>query len=261
MSRVVNLRILMVFALMALLLPANAGAEQSLAGMGKGAPPQYFAEFYSYQGGLLNAPAKSHTFARYFKMENGMMSEIVDISWLPAPGYFRRGNKVPLLGTVPGHNYSLGETMAIAGGKSVTSEGQFPISPELFEAAKRRKSELESSGLQYRMLGGPGSPNCIEAVSGVLGHLRTGTKRGEAAAEAVVEQHLSSGQMGSQWKNGGTPSAGATETTPSASGYRTAGSAATAPQPITHSSNGVIVYPAGMSSAIPARRPGFFRRR
>ncbi len=244
------LRILGVFSLV---YATSARAEDSLADVGRKASTQYFAEFYSYEGPL-NGFSKSHTFARFFKMQNGAMTEVNDISWLPAPNYFRRNNKLPILGIVPGHNYSLGETMGIANGKKISSQGQFPISPALFEAAKRRKAELEGGALEYRGLGGEGHPNCIQAVAGVLGQLRTGVKHGVAATDAVVKSFLDSGEMGPQWKNGVNL---ATSETVSAtpSGYRPQASA-----PLTHGSQGVRIYPAGIAP-IPNRQPILFRRR
>ncbi len=247
------LRILGAFSLV---YATSARAEDSLADVGRKASTQYFAEFYSYEAPH-GAPAKSHTFARFFKLENGAMTEVNDISWLPAPNYFRRNKKVPLLGIVPGHNYSLGETMGFAAGKKLSSQGQYPISPELFEAAKRRKAELESGGLEYRMLGGAGHPNCIQAVAGVLGHLRTGDKRGVVATEAVVKSFLDSGEMGPQWKNGVNLATSArVSATPS--GYRP--QANVPPTPLTHGSQGVRIYPAGIAP-VPNRQPILFRRR
>jgi len=222
-----------------LLFTVSAHAADSLGEVSQAASTQYFAEFYTYEG-----TPKSHPFARFFKMENGAMTEVHDISWLPAPNYFRRSDKVA--GIVPGHNYSLGETMGFAAGKKIQSDGQFPISPALFQAAKRRKAELEQGTLEYVEQGGAGHPNAKQAVAGVLDHLKTGLPR-DPGQLSIVKSFLETGEMGPKWKNGGTAVASSDGTV--GSGYRT---------PITHGSQGVRIYPAGIAP-IPNRRPTFFR--
>lgn len=158
---------------------------------------EYKAEFYSYDGPLRGATA-SHTFARFLKIVDGSVAEIADISWLPTPGNFRRGNRVPLLRTTPGHNYSVEETMAIAGGRPVLNHGSFFITPDLYQAAVQQKARLDSGAIAYKMLdgrSGDGALNCIHAVTGVVARLNTGLARGETATNAVVNFFLRTGKM------------------------------------------------------------------
>lgn len=157
------------------------------------AEAEYRAEFFSYEPKLAT---RSHTFARFTKLENGR-AEFVDISYLPEPEFFR-GERLPRFATVPGHNYTLEDTYRMAGNRGVISNGTYSITAELFEAAKARRSELESGKFSYRMTGlgdGPYAINCIQAVSGVVGHVRTGLKRGTAATNSVVDSFLSTGHM------------------------------------------------------------------
>lgn len=161
---------------------------------------EYKAEFFSYDGPLRTG-ASSHTFARFTKLEAGKVTETVDISWLPEPGNFRRGNRMPLLRTVPGHNYTVEETMRIAGGKPVLTHGSYFTTADIFQGAVLRKAELESGRIAYKMLdnrSGDNAINCIHAVTGVLGRLNTGLLRGETATNEVVSFFLSSGRMSSR---------------------------------------------------------------
>lgn len=161
------------------------------------------------------------------KVVDGKVAEVTDISWMPEPGNFRRGNRMPLLRTVPGRNYSYEETVAIAGGKPILSHGAFYITPEMYQAAVRQKAALESGTIAYKMLdgrSGDGAINCIHAVTGVVGRLNTGTRRGETATSAVVSFFLSTGHMssspfGSASRGAATGSPGATSavTPPAAS--------------------------------------------
>lgn len=158
--------------------------------------PVFKAEFFSYQGPLRLA-AGTHSFARFSKVENGVVTEVVDISWMAAPESLRRNNRMPLLREVAGQNYSLEETFAMAGRKNVTSHGEYHITPELFEAARKRKFDLEVNRYAYKLIDGRSQNgiNCIHAVSGVLGYLNTGLKRGAGASASLVDFFLASGHM------------------------------------------------------------------
>jgi hypothetical protein len=180
------------FCLIGLLSKAQAADES------------YFVEFYTAQGARTNAARASHTFARFYEVENGQRSETVDISWLPAQGYFGRRNRMPV-GSVPGTNYTVEQTLRLMSGRQVFRNGPYAISPELFEAAQGRKAELESGRIAYRFLGNDAySVNSTHALSGVVGLLRRGVRRGTAATDSVIGYFLS---MGEVWRPGGHPQA------------------------------------------------------
>lgn len=184
------------------------------------APVEYRAEFYSYIG-FFGRASTSHTFARFTKIENGVATEVVDISWLPAPGYFRSGNRVPFFRQVPGHNYSLERTKAIAGNKPIIHNGTFDITPEMYEAAVRRKGELERGRYDYKMIDGSSADralNCIHALSGVVAFLPTGLSRGPRATDKVVDFFLATRHMrprGALWPAYGAPRVGNVQASPS----------------------------------------------
>jgi hypothetical protein len=161
---------------------------------------EYKADFYSYDGPLRRG-VSSHTFARFVKIVDGKVTEVVDISWMPEPGNLRRHNRMPLFRIVPGHNYTLEQTMAMAGGKMVLSHGSYYITPDIYESAVRQKAKLESGRIAYKMLdghSGGAAINCIHAVAGVVGSLDTGLRRGKGATSAVVGFFLSTGRMSSR---------------------------------------------------------------
>ncbi len=213
-----------------------AFAEQSLREMApKSSPPEYYAEFYSFQN-QTDIDAKPHPFVHFLKMQNGITKEIVDVSWLKKGSSWR--------------NYSMGDTFALAGQYRVSSQGQFPVSPELFDAARVSKKLLESGQLHA---------TAEEAVRGILNNLRTAKKQGELHQEPVVASFLASGQMGPQWRAGVLSTASGLQTTAHSS--RPELSETTAPQPLTHSTKGVTIYPAGIGFGFPARPAGSpFRR-
>lgn len=159
---------------------------------------EFFAEFYSSDD-RLRTGAGSHTFARFFKVENGHMTEVADISWMPKPDFLARRNKMPRFATVPGRNYTLEETLGLAeeSRATVRQHGRYSISPELFLAAKQQKQKLESGVLKYKLLDSPGSnaTNCIHAVTGAVAYLKTGVKHGRTATDAVVNFFLTTGHM------------------------------------------------------------------
>ncbi len=189
-------RILFIVGFLGVFCGTFADSGESMSEMNK--PSEYTAEFFSYQGPL-GFPTSTHSFARF----TSPTGEVIDISWLPARGFFRRNGRVPLFRATPGQNYSLEETFQIAaeGGKVPLSHGVFSISPELFEAAGRRKAELESGSIAYKMLDRrsfPGGTNCIHAITGMLAYLRTGLKSGSSATASIVDFFLSTGHMRSR---------------------------------------------------------------
>jgi hypothetical protein len=164
-----------------------------------GSAPRYFAEFYSYDSSG-NSIRGSHTFARFYRVENGRVVDASEISWLPKWGYFGRGYRMPMGGSVPGRNYSVQETLVIARrtGAKVRFHGRFETSPDLFLSAQQQKAKLESGSIRYRLVDNfsyPQATNCIHAVTGVVGYLNTGTKHGQTATKAVVESFLETGKM------------------------------------------------------------------
>jgi hypothetical protein len=198
-------RLSLLFAVFACVVSAPARADlESFSTAGTAV--SYDMEFFSFDGPLRGAAA-SHSFVRLRKIENGRLTEVVDISWLPAPDFFRRRGRVPFFRTVPGRNYSLEETfgMAAANGRPVLSHGRFEAAEELFEAAKRRRNELESGGIAYKMIDNatfPAASNCIHAISGMFTYLRTGLKRGRTATNSLVGFFLGTGLL---WSPGQRP--------------------------------------------------------
>ncbi|MBY0369791.1 hypothetical protein K2X33_03830 [bacterium] len=158
---------------------------------------RYYADFYSTQGARRNFAQQSHVFARFWKVSEEA-TEKVDISWLPAVGYFNPRGGMPLLQTVPGHNYTVEQTLALSRGRRIFFNGRYGTSEALYKAAQTRQAELESGRIAYKMLDRrfyPGATNCVHAVSGVLVHLRTGLSRGAAANAKVIEYFLATRQM------------------------------------------------------------------
>lgn len=157
---------------------------------------------WSYQD-WRNAPVRSHTFASFIRTDGDRVSSQVDISWLPAPGYFRNGLEMPPLRIVPGQNYSLSQTLGFAAGlnQPVRRFGPYAISPELFAAAVRQSESLASGRVAYKMLDGgsrPGAINCIHAVTDIAGYTDTGLARGAAASQAALHHLFRSGHARSQ---------------------------------------------------------------
>lgn len=180
--------------------PAGAVPESAMGTL----PTTFDMEFFSFDGPLRGAAA-SHSFVRLRRIQGDRITEVVDISWLPDPRYFRRNGRVPLLREVPGRNYSLEETFAIAGGRPVFTHGRFEVAPELFEAARRRRNDLESGVAGYKLLDGrrfPSATNCIHAISGILAYLNTGLRRGATATNSLVGFFLSTGLA---WSSGSRP--------------------------------------------------------
>ncbi len=168
-------------------------------------PPQYFVTVYSYQGRLIlprNPARLSHTFARFSKVQNGRVVSAVDISWLPAPGYFAglRHCAMPLVGSVPGRNYSLRETEAIAArcGARIQPFGPYRISPSVFQAAADQQKFLKSGFVRYAIFAegdSPGLSNCIKAVRDVVAPKPSGLLHGAAASADTVRYFAQQGAI------------------------------------------------------------------
>src|SRR5690242_17954552 len=67
---------------------------------------------------FLDAASKSHTFGTFVKVQGDRVLEEKTISWLPQMGYFGPGYTMPKLPSVPGHNYTLDQTLGFVRGKN-----------------------------------------------------------------------------------------------------------------------------------------------
>jgi hypothetical protein len=147
-----------------------------------------------------NVARSSHTFATFVHVEAGAVAEELTVSWLPAPGHFGPDYTMPRFDRVPGHNYTLDETVAMGAGRMVTYWGPMAITQSLYERAAARVAFLERAETSYKMfvlsdtLRGPalenqpgGAINCIMGVSDIGGYLNTGTSYGIGASQKVLE--------------------------------------------------------------------------
>lgn len=156
---------------------------------------------------FLRLSMASHSFGTFVAIENGKVTRESTISWLPQPGYFRDGFQMPLLKVVPGHNYTLDETLRFESGKHFRNYGPYEISPELYQRALRKIAFLESGGTRYKMLGNLGSDervpadydqagsaiNCIMAFNGVGGFANVGKVFGWRASEKILATAAAAG--------------------------------------------------------------------
>jgi hypothetical protein len=156
---------------------------------------EHYVVIFAYQGPS-NRPRHSHTFATFVRSEEddsakGYALETHTISWMPASLNVR-----PLaLFPERGRNLTLDETMKLARSMNarVTAWGPYPIAPELFDKALKRKARLESGAMSYKALDGRfrggNVTNCVHAVSDIdpsMPLLGSGTIYGEPASAAVV---------------------------------------------------------------------------
>ena len=105
---------------------------------------------------------------------------------------------MPLLGNLPGKNYTLEETFKLAGNKRIKNHGRFAISSTLFQKAIKRREFLESGRVRYSFLAPAESVfslNCIHALAGVVSPLRTHLKSGEQATRAIIDFFVSTSMM------------------------------------------------------------------
>ncbi len=149
--------------------------------------------------GSPNQARTSHAFATFVREDNGVLTQELTISWLPALGYFGPNSSMPLLQIVPGRNYSLDETVSLSPGRHVSFWGPYEITPQLFSRAQARVGYLRSGATSYKMMvllrnlrgnAGRNQPggaiNCIMALSDIGGYLDTGTSWGIAASGQVL---------------------------------------------------------------------------
>jgi hypothetical protein len=185
---------------------ASSAAHASQADLA----PRYFVTMFGYEGEVLNRPATSHTFATFTVAQGESLATSsfwhIDISWLPAQLDSRL--VVDLLGgAVPGHNWSLSQTLymaetavgplGFARPRRLGKRGPYEISGALFDAAQERASFLNAGGANYIVedvatrdpyaLNTAGEAvNCIHAVSDAAGFLRTGLDYGFAASADIL---------------------------------------------------------------------------
>lgn len=160
----------------------------------------YYMTVFGIQG-TPNKARYAHTFATLVHTDESGVKEELTISWLPAPGHFRRDQGVPVLGIHPGHNYTLDETMAIYRGDAVRYWGPYEVSFDLWERAVARWYYLANHQTSYKMMipirdnlrmpplhNQPGGAiNCIMAVSDLGGWLDTGDAWGFEASGQVLQ--------------------------------------------------------------------------
>ena len=137
---------------------------------------EYFVLMFGSQRSLV-APNDTHSFATFVKVTrmgpqscDGAMLEAHTISWLPANLKMRVAALLP----EAGHNYDLPMTFAFAQrtDQRVSMWGPYPIHPELFQRALKRKAELESGKIRYKVVdtvyGDNSACNCIHAIGGMI---------------------------------------------------------------------------------------------
>ena len=154
----------------------------------------------------INFPATSHSFATFVAIKNDRIVEEVTISWIPAPGYFRRNYSLPRFLTVPGKNYTvLDETVSLYEDHEFTVHGALEVTPELFMRAKNRIKYLDSGAAEYKGLilseidressldNMPAKLECIHAISDIAGPLKTGIDHGNRATRDVMRHFVDNG--------------------------------------------------------------------
>lgn len=163
---------------------------------------RYVMVVFGYQG-TPDLARSSHTFATFARIDDGALTEETTISWLPARGYFGPQYTMPPLATVPGHNYTMDETIYMAGQQAILYWGPFDVTPDLYERARERAWFLAQGTTSYKMFvlreklripalyNRPGGTiNCIMGVSDLGGYLDTGNNWGYTASQLVLS-HLS----------------------------------------------------------------------
>jgi hypothetical protein len=134
------------------------------------AAPRYYMILFGGQS-VPFVPRTAHTFATYVKATpgaNGALDlEQVTISWLPESGPVQ-----PLrIRSVPGHNYTLKETFAIAAKNNARMSmwGPFEIDAGRYCAAAAQAATLESGAVRFRTLDSLGRNrrvmHCVHAVT------------------------------------------------------------------------------------------------
>ena len=184
--------------LVALMIGIGGGAFRPA--QAAAATPRYYMVMFGAQNDG-NAMRMSHTFATFVETVAGVVTAERTISWLPAPGYFGPDFSMPRLGVVPGHNYTLDQTLQSSPGRHILYWGPIEVAPQLFARADAAVSFLALGVTNYKMfvltddeLRLPafyhqpgGTINCIMAVSDVVGYAKTGTTYGYDASQAVLQ--------------------------------------------------------------------------
>jgi hypothetical protein len=134
------------------------------------AAPRYYFILFGCQS-IPYQPRTAHTFATFVKAmptaDGQTLVEPVTISWLPASGPVQ-----PLRAqSVPGHNYSLEETFAIAArdNSRVSMWGPFETDAMRYEMAVSQANTLNSGAVRFRSVDSftrnRSVQNCVHAVT------------------------------------------------------------------------------------------------
>lgn len=161
---------------------------------------EYYMVLFAYQGAP-NAPTQAHSFAVFFKVQNGPANdgdgvalEVRPLSWVNASGVTPR-----LLGpTEPGRILGLEATLQMAARSNyqITAWGPYRIDKELYDRAMAQIDRLNSGAVAYKMIDRrfrPGAAvNCIHAISDIAPGplLDTGTAFG-VPATGLIRNHFS----------------------------------------------------------------------
>lgn len=164
----------------------------------------YYMIVFGFQDGL-NQPRNSHTFATFVRAAGDATAGRVEsqhtISWMP-----KDLDIFLLQRPEPGVNLTLAQSLQLAAPSNIRLRRSrvYEITPELYAKARERIAFLERGAAtgetRYTVLDGRwrgpttrnqpgGASNCIHALSDIGGVLDTGTLRGFAASERVLD-HL-----------------------------------------------------------------------
>ncbi len=188
---------LLFFNFSSLIQAETSFRELAHSAMGASENVEYFAEFYSYEGGL-SLSNSFHTFGRFVKTVNGKATQKVDISWLPKSQYLRREGRTPLFSAVPGQNHTFEETQILAGQKTIQNHGKFLINEEIFKEAMARKNFLESGNVDYKFPASADSDtgmNSFHALMGVMGKNPANLTKDSETTEAAIKYFLDNKTM------------------------------------------------------------------
>jgi hypothetical protein len=153
------------------------------------------------------AASGSHTFATFLHVEDGRVVDEKTISWMPDQKYFGPGHTMPEDSIVPGHNYSLDETLELMRGRKLVTVGPYEITKEFFDKASDRARFLDRGRTGYAKSVQGANPKLrqralenrpggaidgVMAVSDIAGRFNTGDL-GFAACREVMNYFVRSG--------------------------------------------------------------------
>lgn len=152
-------------------------------GLAKVRSDEFYLWLYTYEASP--RAIDSHTFATVARVtQNGTYYH--SISWMPATLIVRIVARPE-----PGINLTYEQTLALARSKGalVVQYGPYRINPFFYNAFLARVAQLNSGAILYKANDRdtyPMAVNCIHAVSGIVGRLRTGMTWGRLATEQVI---------------------------------------------------------------------------